>query len=147
MALKEQFGATPAEQVNVMLGRLNEETDTERRVLCVLEMTQQYASLLAEDLTVAYIDPEDPDIGITAWDAAWGKVEKTLTDFFFDSKLQLLTEVDAIVRDTVPGVDPLGFPIGHEDPSISTFYSRFEKNLPKPISKDTHIGRRADWGY
>ncbi|MEO5627446.1 MAG: hypothetical protein ABIQ89_01000 [Candidatus Saccharimonadales bacterium] len=147
MALKEQFGSLPSEQVDVMANLFSEQNDPESQMLCVIETAQQYANLLAEDLAVAYGDPSDPDIGITAWDIAWCRVEATLTASFYDTKLRILTDIDAVIRDTRADIDPLGFPTDHEDPSIATFYERFGKNLPKPISKDTHIGRRADWGY
>lgn len=145
MALKEVFGGNPKEQINEMLGRFKEQGDSDPQTLAVLETAQQYAGLLSEELAMVYGDPNDPDIGLTAWDTAWNRVETTLTDFFINNKLQILVIIDGIVRESVPDIDPLGFPTEHEDPSISTFYRRFGKNLPKPISTDTHIGRPSRW--
>lgn len=147
MALRDEFGGTPKEQINEMLGRFKEQTTSDPQMLSVLETAQQYACLLSEELAAVYGDPNDPDIGITAWDTAWDRVETTLTDFFFNNKLQILSSIDCLVREAVPGIDPLSFPTEHQDPSISTFYRHFGKNLPKPISTDTHIGHRSRWSY
>ncbi len=147
MALKEEFGGTPREQINELLGRFKEQIDVDAKTLTVLETAQQYAHLLSDELAAVYGDPNDPDIGITAWDTAWDRVEETLTDFFFNNKLQILASIDDLVREVVPDLDPLSFPSDHEDPSIATFYRRFGKNLPKPISTDTHIGRKSRWSH
>lgn len=147
MALQEQFGGTSGEQVSAILDRLDDANTSQERMLTILGIAQDYATLLSQDLAAAYQDSEDPDIGLTVWDTAWSRVEQTLSEHFFDHKLQVLTDINGVIRDTVPGIDPLSFPFDHPDPSVATFYQRFEKNLPKPISSDTHIGRPAQWSY
>lgn len=147
MSLKAEFGGTPGEQINEMLGRFKEFNNSDDQTALVLEAAQQYAGLLGQELEMVYGDPEDPDIGLTAWDTAWDRVETTLTDFFYDNKLQILVNIDALVRETADGIDPLSFPVEHTDPSIATFYRRFGKNLPKPISTDVHMGYSSRWSH
>ena len=145
MSLHEQFGPRPDEQAFTIFDRFEAADDTmNAKVEASLQIVGEYADLLSDELRKVYEDPTDPDIAIQAWSVGWSSLDSVLKTFFHKSRHGLLSEIDQFIRSFGPKIDPLSIPIDNPDPAIQTFYQRFGKTLPKPITVDTPP-RRHNW--